>query len=63
MPGCTKTAIFKTPNLDDIKDVTSDLVACNHLRSYKYYTESILTPDGFLGYSAPSYDAFQKVSL
>uniref|UniRef100_A0A8C9FSD2 Triacylglycerol lipase n=1 Tax=Pavo cristatus TaxID=9049 RepID=A0A8C9FSD2_PAVCR len=40
---------------------TKDFVACNHLRSYKYYSDSIVYPDGFLGYACGSYDAF-KVS-
>ncbi|XP_073451910.1 pancreatic lipase-related protein 2-like [Aquarana catesbeiana] len=60
MPGCQKSQIFKSPNIDDILDVTSELVACNHIRSTKYYTQTILTPDGYLGYSAASYDAFQQ---
>lgn len=38
-----------------------DFVACNHLRSYKYYSSSILHPDGFLGYPCASYDEFQEV--
>ncbi|KAM5132707.1 pancreatic triacylglycerol lipase-like [Mantella aurantiaca] len=59
MPGCSHTHVPKSLSVDDIVDVTGDLVACNHLRSYKYYTESILSPDGFIGYAAPSYDAFQ----
>lgn len=42
---------------------TRDFVACNHLRSYKYYSDSIIYPDGFLGYSCTSYDAFQTVSI
>lgn len=37
-------------------------MACNHLRSYKYYSDSIVYPDGFLGYACGSYDAF-KVSV
>lgn len=38
---------------------TRDFVACNHLRSYKYYSDSIVYPDGFLGYTCSSYDDFQ----
>ncbi|OCT69730.1 hypothetical protein XELAEV_18036654mg [Xenopus laevis] len=30
-------------------------LVCNHLRSYKYYMESIITPDGFIGFPASSY--------
>ncbi|XP_078006743.1 pancreatic lipase-related protein 2-like isoform X2 [Phascolarctos cinereus] len=39
-----------------------DFVACNHLRSYKYYSESILKPDGFLGYPCTSYELFNSGS-
>lgn len=39
---------------------TRDFVACNHLRSYKYYSSSIFSPDGFLGYPCASYDEFQE---
>ncbi|XP_072280895.1 pancreatic triacylglycerol lipase-like [Pyxicephalus adspersus] len=60
MPGCPSTQILKTTNIDNMLDVTDDLVACNHLRSYKYYLDSILSPDGLLGYPASSYDAFQE---
>lgn len=41
---------------------TRDFMACNHLRSYKYYSDSIIYPDGFLGYSCTSYDVFESVS-
>lgn len=41
---------------------TRDFVACNHLRSYKYYSESILNPDGFASYPCASYKAFESVS-
>lgn len=41
---------------------TRDFAACNHLRSYKYYSSSILNPDGFLGYPCASYNKFQEVS-
>lgn len=42
---------------------TRDFVACNHLRSYKYYSDSIIYPDGFLGYPCASYELFQSVSI
>lgn len=42
---------------------TRDFVACNHLRSYKYYSDSIMHPDGFLGYACASYDVFETVSI
>uniref|UniRef100_A0A673TKQ2 Triacylglycerol lipase n=1 Tax=Suricata suricatta TaxID=37032 RepID=A0A673TKQ2_SURSU len=37
---------------------TRDFVACNHLRSYKYYSDSILNPDGFAGFPCASYSVF-----
>ena len=41
---------------------TRDFVACNHLRSYKYYADSILNPDGFAGFPCASYSDFSAVS-
>ncbi|PIO24688.1 hypothetical protein AB205_0054930, partial [Aquarana catesbeiana] len=60
MPGCKKTEILNVGSLDRITNVVEDLAACNHLRSYKYYTESILNPEGFMGYAASSYNDFQE---
>ncbi|XP_048190901.1 pancreatic lipase-related protein 2-like isoform X2 [Perognathus longimembris pacificus] len=60
MPGCRK---FSFPSITDINQIwegVDDLVACNHLRSYKYYTSSILNPGGFLGYPCTSYKDFAK---
>ncbi|NXL48086.1 LIPR1 protein, partial [Podilymbus podiceps] len=58
MPGCGKNPVSQIVDLDGIWEGTRDFVACNHLRSYKYYSDSIIYPDGFLGYSCPSYDVF-----
>lgn len=41
---------------------TRDFVACNHLRAYKYYSESIINPKGFLGYPCSDQDMFENVS-
>ncbi|KAM4670188.1 inactive pancreatic lipase-related protein 1-like [Amazona ochrocephala] len=60
MPGCGKNAISQIVDLDGIWEGSRDFVACNHLRSYKYYSDSIIYPDGFLGYSCSSYDAFES---
>uniref|UniRef100_A0A7M4EW05 Triacylglycerol lipase n=1 Tax=Crocodylus porosus TaxID=8502 RepID=A0A7M4EW05_CROPO len=54
MPGCKKNPLL-LPG-------TRDFVACNHLRSYKYYSDSILFPDGFLGYPCASYEIFETES-
>ncbi|NXR81554.1 LIPP lipase, partial [Pycnonotus jocosus] len=59
MPGCEKNAVSQIVDLDGIWEGTRDFVACNHLRSYKYYSDSIIYPDGFLGYPCASYDLFQ----
>uniref|UniRef100_A0A8C0BE76 Triacylglycerol lipase n=1 Tax=Buteo japonicus TaxID=224669 RepID=A0A8C0BE76_9AVES len=56
MPGCGKNPVSQIVDLDGIWEGTRDFVACNHLRSYKYYSDSIIYPDGFLGYSCASYD-------
>ncbi|KAM9282054.1 inactive pancreatic lipase-related protein 1-like [Cariama cristata] len=58
MPGCGKNPVSQIVDLDGIWEGTRDFVACNHLRSYKYYSDSIIYPDGFLGYSCASYDVF-----
>ncbi|NXC16255.1 LIPR2 protein, partial [Corythaeola cristata] len=62
MPGCDKNAISQIVDIDGIWQGTRDFVACNHLRSYKYYSDSIIYPDGFLGYSCDSYDDFETES-
>uniref|UniRef100_A0A8D0KRE1 Triacylglycerol lipase n=1 Tax=Strix occidentalis caurina TaxID=311401 RepID=A0A8D0KRE1_STROC len=59
MPGCGKNPVSQIVDLDGIWEGTRDFVACNHLRSYKYYSDSIIYPDGFLGYPCASYDIFE----
>ncbi|XP_069844001.1 pancreatic lipase-related protein 2-like isoform X2 [Dipodomys merriami] len=60
MPGCKKWNILSFMDLNQKWEGLDDLAACNHLRSYKYYTSSILSPDGFLGYPCTSYKEFKK---
>ncbi|KAG8517421.1 Inactive pancreatic lipase-related protein 1 [Galemys pyrenaicus] len=60
MPGCKKNILSQIVDLDGIWEGTRDFVACNHLRSYKYYSESILNPDGFAAYPCASYKAFES---
>ncbi|XP_077309952.1 pancreatic lipase-related protein 2-like [Lithobates pipiens] len=55
MPSCEKI-YFRLKDIDDMYEK----ISCNHLMSYKFFTKSILRPDGFIGYSASSYSAFQK---
>ncbi|XP_007518537.1 inactive pancreatic lipase-related protein 1 [Erinaceus europaeus] len=59
MPGCKKNILSQIVDLDGIWTGTRDFVACNHVRSYKYYSESILNPDGFAAYPCTSYKDFQ----
>ncbi|XP_076982250.1 pancreatic lipase-related protein 2-like [Tamandua tetradactyla] len=60
MPGCKKNIISTIIDINGIWEGTRNFVACNHLRSYKYYSSSILSPDGFLGYPCASYKKFQE---
>ncbi|XP_062987646.1 inactive pancreatic lipase-related protein 1-like isoform X1 [Elgaria multicarinata webbii] len=62
MPGCKKNPLSQIVDIDGIWEGTRDFVACNHLRSYKYYSDSILYPDGFLGYACAAYNAFEEGS-
>ncbi|XP_072495081.1 pancreatic triacylglycerol lipase-like [Notamacropus eugenii] len=59
MPGCQKNALSQIVDINGIWEGTRDFAACNHLRSYKYYADSILNPNGFSGYPCVSYKSFQ----
>ncbi|XP_042545378.1 pancreatic triacylglycerol lipase [Dipodomys spectabilis] len=58
MPGCQKNILSQIVDIDGIWEGTRDFAACNHLRSYKYYADSILNPTGFAGFSCSSYSVF-----
>ncbi|KAJ8418287.1 hypothetical protein AAFF_G00139960 [Aldrovandia affinis] len=60
MPGCDKNIISEIVDIDGIWEGTRDFVACNHLRSYKYYSDSILHPEGFTGYPCHDGDVFDS---
>ncbi|XP_043911897.1 inactive pancreatic lipase-related protein 1-like [Protopterus annectens] len=60
MPGCDRNAISQIVDIDGIWEGTRDFVACNHLRSYKFYSDSITNPGGFVSYPSSSYDAFES---
>ncbi|XP_039727032.1 pancreatic lipase-related protein 2-like isoform X1 [Pteropus medius] len=62
MPGCQKNILSTIVDVNGLWEGTRDFAACNHLRSYKYYSSSILNPDGFLGYPCASYNKFQENS-
>ncbi|XP_054437741.1 pancreatic triacylglycerol lipase isoform X2 [Pteronotus mesoamericanus] len=58
MPGCKKNILSQIVDIEGIWEGSRDFVACNHLRSYKYYANSILYPNGFTGFPCASYSAF-----
>ncbi|OWK07663.1 hypothetical protein Celaphus_00008717, partial [Cervus elaphus hippelaphus] len=60
MSGCRKSALSQIVDLDGIWAGTRDFIACNHLRSYKYYSESILSPKGFTAYPCACYRDFES---
>ncbi|XP_070288301.1 pancreatic triacylglycerol lipase-like [Myotis yumanensis] len=60
MPGCQKNILSQIVDIDGIWEGSRDFVACNHLRSYKYYSDSILHPDGFTGFPCASYSSFTE---
>ncbi|MCI4376463.1 hypothetical protein PGIGA_G00188840 [Pangasianodon gigas] len=60
MPGCDKNIISQIVDIDGIWEGTRDFVACNHLRAYKYYSDSILNPTGFLGYPCSDQAMFES---
>uniref|UniRef100_A0A8B9L0W5 Triacylglycerol lipase n=1 Tax=Astyanax mexicanus TaxID=7994 RepID=A0A8B9L0W5_ASTMX len=60
MPGCDKNLISQIVDIDGIWEGTRDFAACNHLRAYKYYSDTIVTPSGFLGYPCNNNKLFQS---
>ncbi|KAM5272342.1 pancreatic triacylglycerol lipase [Ctenodactylus gundi] len=60
MPGCQKNILSQIVDIDGIWAGTRNFAACNHLRSYKYYTDSIVNPTGFAGFSCSSYSLFSE---
>ncbi|XP_062851234.1 pancreatic triacylglycerol lipase-like [Trichomycterus rosablanca] len=60
MPGCEKNLISQIVDIDGIWEGTRDFVACKHLRAYKYYSDTISNPDGFLGYPCSDQNVFES---
>ncbi|XP_053548960.1 inactive pancreatic lipase-related protein 1-like [Bombina bombina] len=60
MSGCDKSIFSRIIALDGIMEGIMDVVLCNHLKSYKYYTDSILYRDGYIGFPSPSYAEFKS---
>ncbi|CAI9615177.1 unnamed protein product, partial [Staurois parvus] len=61
MPGCDKIS-FGLEDIDNIIGGIYEKIFCNHQMSFKFFTKSILSPGGFIGYPASSYSAFEKGS-
>ncbi|OCT69731.1 inactive pancreatic lipase-related protein 1 [Xenopus laevis] len=62
MPGCERNVINQLLSINQLWEETDEFLACSHLRSYKYYTDSILTPDAFVAFPSETYEAFKKGS-
>ncbi|XP_014641319.1 PREDICTED: inactive pancreatic lipase-related protein 1-like [Ceratotherium simum simum] len=60
MRGSKKNVLLQTVELRGMGLGTRDFVACKHLRSYKYYSESILNSDGFAAYPCDSCRTFDS---
>ncbi|KAM9847480.1 inactive pancreatic lipase-related protein 1-like [Aulostomus maculatus] len=58
MPGCQANKGRPT-ELDDIWQGTKKFDACNHLRAYQYYSESMVKPQGFVGYPCSDVASFE----
>ncbi|XP_054019552.1 pancreatic lipase-related protein 2 [Dryobates pubescens] len=58
MPGCRQLRV--PPANRSINDLMREYrsIGCGHKRSLRYYAESILNPNGFVGYRCETYQAF-----
>ncbi|XP_029887159.1 pancreatic lipase-related protein 2-like isoform X2 [Aquila chrysaetos chrysaetos] len=58
MPGCKQLRV--PPATRNINDLMREYrsIGCGHKRSLRYYAESIITPNGFVGYRCETYRAF-----
>uniref|UniRef100_A0A8C0HMA7 Triacylglycerol lipase n=1 Tax=Buteo japonicus TaxID=224669 RepID=A0A8C0HMA7_9AVES len=57
MPGCKQLLSRKTDK-DTFQRGFGVSFGCGHKRSLRYYAESIITPNGFVGYRCETYRAF-----
>ncbi|XP_076021606.1 inactive pancreatic lipase-related protein 1-like [Genypterus blacodes] len=57
MTGCTANK-GKPSSLDAIWEGTAKFDSCNHVRSYKYYSESLIKPYGFVGFACQDMETF-----
>uniref|UniRef100_A0A7D9NM11 Triacylglycerol lipase n=2 Tax=Xenopus tropicalis TaxID=8364 RepID=A0A7D9NM11_XENTR len=60
MPGCKQKEEYNISDIFIAFQGKHDDLVCNHLRSYRYYMESITTPSGFTGFPAASYESFSS---
>ncbi|KAE8589469.1 hypothetical protein XENTR_v10017574 [Xenopus tropicalis] len=60
MPGCKKSPTLKYLDNYRIFKGSKEIIFCSHIRSYKFYTESILTPDAFVAFPSSDYKTFKK---
>ncbi|XP_055976302.1 pancreatic lipase-related protein 3 [Sorex fumeus] len=60
MPGCEDfiTPFFKL-DFKAYKEEMASFFDCNHARSHRFYTESVLNPDAFIAYPCRSYESFK----
>nr|XP_009925106.1 PREDICTED: pancreatic lipase-related protein 2-like [Haliaeetus albicilla] len=63
MPGCKQLRL--PPATRNINDLMREYrsFGCGHKRSLRYYAESIITPNGFVGYQCETYRAFVLVCV
>ncbi|KAK3090926.1 hypothetical protein FSP39_015779 [Pinctada imbricata] len=59
-PGCDKDPISSITLEGNLYDGGKQFIACNHLRSYTYFTESINSKCPFEGYSCSDYTHFKS---
>ncbi|XP_030298608.1 inactive pancreatic lipase-related protein 1 isoform X1 [Sparus aurata] len=57
MPGCS-TNRGKPTDLDAIWEGTKKFDACNHVRAYQYYSESMVKSQGFVGFPCSDKGSF-----
>ncbi|XP_048126212.1 LOW QUALITY PROTEIN: pancreatic triacylglycerol lipase-like [Alosa alosa] len=62
MPGCPQNAAVENVDPNNIWEGTRFFVACNHQRSYQYYSDSILNRSGFTGYPCNDFSTFESGS-
>ncbi|XP_041065248.1 inactive pancreatic lipase-related protein 1-like [Carcharodon carcharias] len=60
MPGCSKNILSTILDIDGIWQGTKSFISCNHFRAVKYFSESVLSPGGFLAFPCGNEKNFQK---